>query len=251
MKTTVSVIMAAYNAEKTIAAAVKSVQNQTYPHWELLIVDDCSKDSTLSIAEQYANMDPRIHVIRNGKNAGVSQSRKNALMAAAGEWIAVLDSDDMWKPEKLEKQLQTAEKTGAGLIFTGSAFVRGDGSSIPWQLSVPEHVGFRELLKQNVISNSSVLVKRELYRRHYVMGDHMHEDYAMWLRMLSEGVEAYGIDEPLLIYRVAANTKSGNKLKSAKMQLATYRYIGLSAPVCLVSMCWYAVNGYLKHRHFK
>ena len=97
MKTTISVIMAAYNAEKTIRAAIESVQKQTYPCWELLIVDDGSRDNTLAIARQYAEMDHRIRVICNGTNSGVSQSRKNALLAAVGEWIAVLDSDDMWR----------------------------------------------------------------------------------------------------------------------------------------------------------
>lgn len=251
MKTTISVIMAAYNAEKTIRAAIESVQKQTYPCWELLIVDDGSRDNTLAIARQYAEMDHRIRVICNGTNSGVSQSRKNALLTAVGEWIAVLDSDDMWAPEKLEKQLEVAKEKGAALIFTGSAFVRADGSVIPWTLHVPKRVGLRQLLKQNVISNSSALVKRNLYERHYVMGDHLHEDYAMWLGMLAEGVEAYGIDEPLLIYRVASTTKSGNKLKSARMQLETYRYIGLSVPERLVYMCLYGINGYLKHRHLK
>lgn len=251
MKTKVSIIMAAYNAEKTLPAAVDSVLCQTYPHWELLIVEDGSRDNTLAIAEKYAERDERIRVIPNEKNAGVSQSRKNGLLAASGEWIAVLDSDDMWKPEKLEKQVRAAQETGAALIFTGATFMRADGSPILWQLSAPERVSFRELLKQNVISNSSVLVKKSLYEKHYVMGDHMHEDYAMWLGMLAEGVQTCGINEPLLIYRVAANTKSGNKLKSAQMQIATYRHIGLSVPACLYYLVCYGVNGLLKYRNLK
>lgn len=251
METMVSIIMAAYNAERTIHTAIESVISQTYINWELLVVDDCSVDNTLEIVQRYAKNEERIRVIHNDRNSGVSQSRKNALCYAAGDWIAVLDSDDMWVPEKLEKQMAVAKSKNAVLIYTGSNFIREDGSRIAWQLHVPERVTFKELLKQNVISNSSVMIRKCLYECYYVVGDHLHEDYAMWLRVLAGNVVACGIDEPLLIYRVAATSKSGNKIKSAKMQYATYRYIGLSLPECMGYMFCYALKGFLKYRHLR
>ena len=127
-KPLISILMAAYNSEKTIRYAIESVLAQTCPDWELLIVDDCSADNTLSIAGSYR--DPRIRVFRNRANSGVSLTRKMGLDAAEGAWIAVLDSDDIWAPDKLEKQLCFAQSRGADLVFTGSAFITESGSLI-------------------------------------------------------------------------------------------------------------------------
>ena len=246
-----TIIMAAYNAGKTIETAIKSVIEQTYTDWELIVVNDCSKDNTLEIADSFAKSDPRIRVISNERNLGVSLTRKKALDAAKGEWIAVLDSDDIWDCDKLEKQFDLAEKKNADLVFTGSAFIDNDGNPIKWQLHVPGTVSYRKLLKQNLISNSSVLVKKELYEQFYVVGDHMHEDFAMWLKMAKNGYKICGIDEPLLIYRIAKSSKSSNKLKAARMNWNTYRYVGLNPLAASYYMCCYTVRGLLKYRHLK
>ncbi len=245
----VSVIMAAYNAERTIGVAIDSVLAQTYTNWELLVINDCSKDSTSAIVSSYS--DTRIRLLQNEKNCGVSISRKIGMEAAAGKWIAVLDSDDAWTPDKLEKQIKLAKETGAGLIFTGSAFMDDEGKPIDWQLHVPKRLPYRELLKQNLVSNSSVLVNAALYRKHYAIGDKMHEDFAIWLGITAEGRDAYGIDEPLLIYRLAKASKSSNKIKAAKMNWNTYRYVGLNPFTASYYMCWYIVKSLLKYRHLK
>ena len=246
-KPLISILMAAYNSEKTIRYAIESVLAQTCPDWELLIVDDCSADNTLSIAGSYR--DPRIRVFRNRANSGVSLTRKMGLDAAEGEWIAVLDSDDIWAPDKLEKQLCFAQSRGADLVFTGSAFITESGSLIDWQLHVPESLGYRELLKQNLVSNSSVLVKSSLYRQYYVTNDRVHEDYALWLRITGAGTTAFGIDEPLLYYRLIRPSRSSNKLKAAKMRWNTYRFSGLDCVTSSYYMCWYAVKGVMKYGH--
>lgn len=248
-KPQISIIMAAYNAEKTIAEAINSVLVQTYTKWELLVVNDCSKDNTARIAESYS--DPRIRLLQNEKNSGVSISRKKGMEAANGEWIAILDSDDAWTPDKLEKQIKLANDTGAELIFTGSAFMDDNGKPIDWQLHVPTTLLYRELLKQNLVSNSSVLVKAALYKQFYAIGDEMHEDFAIWLGITKTGRVAYGIDEPLLIYRVARSSKSSNKVRAAKMNWNTYRYVGLNPVSASYYMCWYIVKGLLKYRHLK
>ena len=248
---TVSIIMAAYNAEKTIDLAIRSVLAQTWQRWELLIVDDCSTDQTSSIAELYTEMDSRIHLLKNEKNSGVSFSRKRGMNAAIGEWIAVLDSDDMWASEKLKKQFDVIMNENAVLSFTGSAFIDEVGNPIDWQLHVPKKLTYRKLLEQNIISNSSVLVRKELYRQYYAEGDEMHEDFAIWLGLLKDGYTVCGIDEPLLIYRVAKSSKSGNKLKAAKMNWNTYRYIGLNPITAFYFMCWYTLKGILKYRHLR
>lgn len=247
----VSIIMAAYNSERTIESAIQSVQAQSYSDWELLVINDCSKDSTLAIVSKLADDDPRIRLLNNDSNSGVSITRKKGMENANGVWIAVLDSDDMWAPDKLEKQINLAHRTGAELIFTGSAFIDNDGNPINWQLHVPEKLPYKELLKQNLVSNSSALVKKELYQQFYAIGDEMHEDFAIWLGITKTGRDAYGLDEPLLIYRLATASKSSNKVKAAKMNWNTYRYVGLNPIAAGYYMCWYVVKGLLKYRHLK
>ncbi|WP_418374478.1 glycosyltransferase family 2 protein [Agathobacter sp.] len=224
----VSIIMAAYNAEKTIGKAIKSVLNQTYTNFELLVVDDASKDKTVKIVKKFCEQDKRVKLFLNDENKGISYTRKMALDNANGMWIAILDSDDEWAIDKLEKQFVLQKKENADLIFSGSAFMDEQGNTIDWYFKAPEKVGYRQLLKQNVISNSSALVRKELYEKNYVIGDSMHEDFAIWLSILKNGVVAYGVDEPLLIYRLAKSSKSGNKFKAAMMNWNTYRFIGLN-----------------------
>lgn len=247
----VSIIMAAYNAEKTIGQAIESVLNQTYPDFELLVVNDCSKDGTARLVESIAAKDSRVRLISNEKNSGVSFTRKHGLEEAKGVWIAILDSDDAWAPEKLEKQIALQEKMDAELLFTGSAFMDVDGKPIDWYLAAPTEVSYRQLLKQNVLSNSSVLVRKDLYAKYYAVGDGMHEDFAIWLSILKEGRKAYGVDEPLLIYRIAKSSKSGNKFKAAMMNWNTYRYVGLNVIETVYYEAWYMVKGLLKYKNLK
>ena len=247
----ISVIMAAYNAAATIEQAVQSVLKQTYPDLELLVIDDCSQDGTAALVEKFAKTDNRVRLISNEKNSGVSYTRRHGLEEASGEWIAILDSDDAWTPEKLEKQIELQKKTNADLLFTGSAFMDSDGNPINWYLHAPAEVTYRQLLKQNVLSNSSALVRKELYAKHYAVGDGMHEDFAIWLGILKEGGKAYGVDEPLLIYRIAKSSKSGNKVKAAKMNWKTYRYVGLNPVEAAYYEGWYIIKGILKYKNLK
>lgn len=118
----ISIIMAAYNAEKTIEQAINSVLRQTYTDFELLVVNDCSKDRTVELVKSIAAKDNRVRLISNEKNSGVSFTRKHGLEESNGSWIAILDSDDAWTPDKLEKQIELQKRTNADLLFTGSAF---------------------------------------------------------------------------------------------------------------------------------
>lgn len=242
--------MAAYNAEKTIGVAVDSVLCQTYNDYELIIVNDCSSDNTAAIITKFAQIDNRIKIINNDVNKGVSFSRYAGLKEASGEWIAILDSDDAWKPDKLEKQLLIQTATDADIIYTGSAFMNSEGSPIEWILNVPSEVSYKRLLKQNIISNSSAMVRKSLYCDYYASGDNMHEDFATWLGILKAGYKAVGVNEPLLIYRLTKSSKSGNKVKSAKMNLNTYKYIGLNPIESAYYMCWYIFNGIKKYKNF-
>lgn len=244
----ISIVMPAYNASKTIEMAIESVLAQSYPEFEMIVVDDCSTDDTARIVRDCAERDSRVKLLENVENSGTSISRRRGAEAAAGRWIAFLDSDDAWDRHKLEKQIAVRERCGAQLVFTGSAYMDAEGRPIDWRLHVPERVSYQKLLRQNLISNSSVLIRKDAYQRCSVIGDHMHEDYACWLRFLYEGNVAYGIDEPLLIYRLSSTSKSGNKLKAVRMNWNTYREIGLGPVSAAYYMLWYAVNGIKKYR---
>lgn len=248
-KCDISIIMAAYNAEKTIQKSIESVLAQSYQNYELLIIDDCSTDRTVEVVQTFS--DERIRLIRNERNVGVSCTRKHGLDEARGEWIAVLDSDDAWVPDKLEKQMQLQKAKNAELIFTGSSFMSSNGDALGWILHVPKTMNYRQLLKQNLISNSSVLVYKKLYAQYYTAGDQMHEDFAIWLKILQSGIMAYGIDEPLLIYRLTEHSKSSNKLKAARMNWNTYRAVGLNVLSAIYYECWYMIRGLLKYSHLK
>lgn len=223
--TFVSVVMPAYNAAGTLACAIDSVLAQTHRDFELIVIDDCSRDQTADIAREYAARDARVRFLQNAENSGVSLTRNNGVAAARHEWIAFLDSDDTWHPEKLEKQLAALEEHPAcSLFFTATAYVDEQGERSDFILRAPARVTRKDVLKQNVISCSSSLVRRELLEKFPMLNDRMiHEDMATWFRVLTVTPYAVGVDEPLLIYRVSKSGKSGNKFAAAKMQWRTYR----------------------------
>jgi len=223
-----SVIMPAYNSARYISDAIESVKNQTFQNWELIVIDDGSSDGTAQIVKSFSSGDERIVLYESGERLGVSAARNKAVSLARGEWIAFLDSDDMWAPSKLEKQIALAEKKECRFVFTGSAFIDENGRFYKGIFKAPEAVGYERLKNHNVISCSSVFIKKELFESVGMEGDYMHEDYAAWLKILKNGEKAYGINQPLLIYRISSNSKSGNKLRSIKMTYRTFRFTGFS-----------------------
>lgn len=238
--------MAAYNAEKTIAAAIESVRSQTYHRFELIVINDCSTDSTKEIVENYKMKDYRIKLINNDKNCGVSYSRHVGLVNSFGNYIAILDSDDYWIPSKLEKQVNAMLQHNALLSYTGVSYVDEFNVHKKWIMHIPCSINYKSLLYQNVITNSSALIEKNIYIECESMGDYMHEDYACWLRVLRKEIKTVGIDEPLLVYRVSSKSKSGNKIKSGIMIWNTYRFIGLDLFRSLFYLLCYMYNGLKK-----
>lgn len=244
----VSIIMPAYNCEKYVAQAINSVVDQVYKKWELLVLDDGSKDNTLQIIEKFSQNDSRIKVLTNGKNIGVSATRNRGIDIASGDWIAFLDSDDMWKPEKLAKQFEIVEKESAEFLFTGSSYINEEGKPFKGIFEVPEEVTYKKLRNQNVISCSSVLLKKKYFENIKMEKDDMHEDYAVWLRILKLGVVAFGVNEPLLIYRISRNSKSGNKMKTVKMTYKVFRFVGINPLGSAYFMVRHVISSVLKYK---
>ena len=249
-KCMVSVIMAAYNSERTIVRAIESVISQTFTNWELIIIDDSSKDTTKKIVEKYCFRDSRIQVISNEKNLGVAETRNRGVQIAKSEWIAFLDSDDYWEAEKLEYQFKMLKKyPDMGLCFTGSAFIDERGNRSRHILHVPEKVNFDELLNQNIISCSSVLIKTNLMILYPMLSrKDIHEDFVTWLKVLKRIPYAVGVDAPLLVYQVSSGSKSGNKLKAAKMQWNSYRVSKIPVIKAIICFVRYAVRNIVKYK---
>lgn len=223
----VSVVIPAYNAERYLEAAVRSVLAQTWRDLEVLIVDDCSTDGTVVLMEALAAEDARILCIHNPRNVGVAATRCIAVTRARGEWIAFLDSDDMWRADKLEKQLALAASSpDAVLLYTGTAFMDRDGALYRYVMPAKPRVTYRMLLRRNVMACSSVMVKRSVMERYPMRDSRTHEDYGAWLRILRETPAAYGVDEPLLLYRIVPGSKSSDRLRSARMYYLTCRSVG-------------------------
>lgn len=249
----ISVIMPAYNAAKTIGRAIESVLEQTYKCLELIIIDDCSTDGSREIIKKYAEQDARIQILYNETNEGVSAVRNRGVNTARCNWIAFLDSDDYWLPTKLEAQMYAVSKNeNCALCFTASAFIDSKGHSSDYVLQVPEQVTYTHLLSQNIISCSSVLARREDLLAHPMVCNAMiHEDYAVWLSLLNEYPYAIGINKPLLVYQVSAESKSGNKLRAAQMQWNTYRYCRVPIQKSMTSFAIYVVRNLKKYYKIK
>lgn len=247
----ISIIMPAYNCEKFIEKAVTSVIEQTYKLWELIVIDDGSRDSTVRILKELSNKDDRIRFYINEENQGVSATRNRGISLAKGDWIAFLDSDDMWEETKLQKQMELAFKTAAEFLFTGSSYINEEGEFYQGIFEVPNQVTYKILRTHNVVSCSSVLIKKKYFENIKMEKDDMHEDYAVWLRVLKTGIVAYGINEPLLIYRISRNSKSGNKIKTIKMTYKVFQFIGMNPISSVYFLCRHILGSVKKYNGIK
>lgn len=245
-----SVVMTVYNAEKYLKDAIDSVLRQTEKRFELIIVNDCSTDSSEEIIKSYA--DKRIRYFKNEKNLKVSKTRNFGVSQAKTNLIAFIDSDDVWLDNKLEKQLAFMKKTGAKICYGACGFIDDDGTLQNKIFDVPESVSFKRLLKQNVVTPSLSMFDKELLLKYPFEADSVHEDFVATLKMLKfENIKAYGIGEPLILYRLTTNSKSRNKLKSMVMTYKSYKLLGLNLFQRLFNLPFYIINGLKKYHGLK
>ena len=218
----VSIIMPAYNCAEYIEESIASVLKQTYPKWELLIIDDCSKDETEKIIKKYIRYDNRIKYKKLKINQGVAIARNTGIRMAKGQYLAFLDSDDLWIFEKLECQINFMKKKKVGFSCTQyrqfTDYI-GNCSSL---IDVKEKIDYKELLKGNVIGCLTVMIDRKYISQIFMALDR-HEDYITWLQILKRGFYVYGLKKDLARYRKNLNSLSGNKFKSLLWTWNVYR----------------------------
>lgn len=245
----VSVIMPAYNAEKYIEQAIRSVQKQTVRSWELIVVDDRSTDKTAEQIRRLAAEDMRIIPVYSETNHGAAESRNIALRQCRGEFVALLDADDVWHPQKLERELERARETDADLVYSSYAMIDEQGTRCFSDFIVEESTDLQSMLNCNTIGCSTVLMKAKVLEKRPFVTDFYHEDYVMWLSLLQAGCTAVGVRDILVDYRVARGSRSFNKLKSAKNRWRVYRdYLKLPLIPSVKAMVGYAINGLKKYR---
>ena len=247
----VSVITPAYKAAAVIEQAISSVQAQSHTSWELLIAEDCGPDHTREIVRRYSAADPRIRLIEPERNGGPAEARNHALAYAKGRWIAFLDSDDHWLPDKLLRQIAFHRRHPDAVIsFTGFRRISADGSQTGDYIPVPAVMNYRQLLGNTAIATSTVVVNRRLSGE-FRMKKTYYDDFACWLALLKDGGRAVGLNEDLMRYRVMEASVSRDKGRSAKQVWKAYREIeGLGPVPSAWYFAQYATRALSKYRRF-
>lgn len=229
----ISIIVPVYNAANYIEETIKTVVNQTYQDWELLLVDDCSRDgsaeviqATINRYEQEGIAKGRIRLILKQQNEGAAKARNTGIREAHGRYIAFLDADDLWYPDKLLKELAFMQQKEAAFVYCSYQF--GDENAVPTGKTarVQRTLTYKEALSRTIIFTSTVLIDTQKVDRELIlMPDIPSEDTATWWRILQSGITAWGLDELLVIYRRPANSLSANKGKAVKRIWGLYRQI--------------------------
>ncbi|MBW8308357.1 MAG: glycosyltransferase [Candidatus Paracaedibacteraceae bacterium] len=221
MEDKVSVIVPAYNCEKYISDCLDSVLNQTYQNWELIIVNDKSPDSSADIILKYVENDSRIMLLNNKTNMGAASSRNKGIQNSTGRYIAFLDSDDMWKPTKLERQVEFMKTNNYGFTFTGYDMFYESGKKNKY-VSVPKVVDYKMFLKDSIIGNLTVIMDKNIVGEVVIETGYL-EDTITWLKYLKKGFKAYGLNENLASYRVSNVSVSSNKIKNSQRRFRILR----------------------------
>jgi len=247
---TVSIVVPVYNAEKYIRQTIASVQAQTWQDWELLLVlDGCTDHSEQVIREaREASGDDRIKVILQPANQGAARARNRGVKEATGRYLAYLDSDDLWHPAKLEKQLAFLEENQAAFSFTGYEFADEAGIGLGKIVRVPKVLTYQEALKNTTIFTTTVVFDTEKIDKQLLeMPCIKSEDTALWWKVLRNGYHAYGLDENLALYRRAGKSLSSNKLEAIRRIWYLYRKAEkLSLFKSAYCFCFWAVRAVMR-----
>ena len=231
MSNMISIVVPVYNAEKYIKTTIETVLGQTFTDWELLLIDDCSTDNSITIIKEVLGEIPetekaKIHIISNDKNSGAAKTRNIGIEQAKGRYLAFLDADDIWYQDKLVKQLQFLENTAAAFSFTAYEFGDEEAKGTGKIVSVPPKLSYRQALSRTVIFTSTTLfdltkIDKELLRMPKVAS----EDTATWWKILRSGYVAYGLNEVTTIYRRPPHSLSANKMNAIKRIWYLYREV--------------------------
>lgn len=242
----VSIITPSYNSAIFISETIRSVIEQSFCDWELIIVDDFSIDNSVQIIQSFVRLDSRIKLICLQENSGAAITRNTAIDVAQGRYIAFLDSDDVWKKDKLERQLSFMRENDVGFSYAAYEKIDENGNVVGY-VGVPKKVTYSDLLKVCSVGCLTAMYDTDKLGKVYMPLIRKRQDLGLWLRILKKVPCAYGINEPLAQYRVRGDSISANKLDAAKYTWRLYRqFENLSFPKALYYFSFYAINGVLR-----
>lgn len=254
MQDKVTIVTPSWNSEKYIEQTIRSVQAQTYENWEMIIVDDCSSDSTVDIIKKISEEDPRVKILVQPQNGGAAKARTRSMKAGTGKYVAYLDADDIWKSQKLEKQISFMKKNKCGFSCTSYEVINDNGKSLNKFVHMLPKVDYIGFLTNNLLQTVGIMVDTDIVDKKYlVMPDiRRRQDAATWLQILKAGYECYGLDEILAEYRRAENSLSSDKFKAIKGVWSLYRDIEhLSLPFSCYCFIRYAFLAVWKRLYIK
>lgn len=247
MKDLVSIITPSYNSGKYIIEAINSVLNQSYQNWELLIIDDFSKDNSREIIINFSKQDSRIKYILLENNIGAAEARNIAFREAKGRFIAFLDSDDVWYPNKLECQLEFMNKNNYAFTFSSYDLMTGEGVRMSKVVNVPKEIDYNHYLRNTIIGCLTVMIDKDqvgYFEMPLIRSSH---DMALWLLILKRGFKAYGVQKTLATYRLVSNSNTAKKSRAAYDVWRVYREIEkLSILKSVYCFVFYVYNALLK-----
>jgi teichuronic acid biosynthesis glycosyltransferase TuaG len=235
----VSIITPSYNSSKFITDSIKSVISQTYSNWEMLIVDDNSTDDSVKIIKQHTKQEPRIKLIELKKNVGAAIARNKALEQATGQYIAFLDSDDIWLPKKLEKQITFMTKNQYAFTFTAYKVFSENGKKDYHTINVPKKLTYSDYCKNTIIGCLTVIIDKEVMGDFRMKNIRSSHDMALWLELLKRGHSAYGLNEVLAKYRLVSTSNTSKKYIAAKEVWDVYRKV---EELTLIKSSWFFLN---------
>jgi teichuronic acid biosynthesis glycosyltransferase TuaG len=242
----ISVITPSHNCSAFISETIQSVLLQSFSDWEMIIVDDCSSDNSVEVIQPFVEQDSRIKLIQLSENSGAAVARNSAIEAAQGRYIAFLDSDDLWLPNKLEKQLAFMQAND--YPFSYGAYDKIDeNGQVFGHIGVPDRVFYSDLLKMCSIGCLTAMYDTAYFGKVYMPLIRMRQDFGLWLRLLKKTDYAYGLNETLAQYRVRNDSISANKANAAKFIWRLYRDVeGLNLIKSSYYFSHYVVRGLLR-----
>lgn len=241
----VSIIMPSFNNGKYLNDSINGVINQTYQNWELLIIDDCSIDESVSIIKKYVKLDERIKLYKNKENSGVALTRNKGIEESKGRYICFLDADDIWDMNKIKKQVDFMSRTSCSFCYTAYEFANNDGIPNGKIVNVPTKINYKQALKNTTIFTSTVMFDMNYLKKSdiYMPNIRRGQDTATWWQVLKRIEYAYGINEVLSYYRRSAHTLSSNKLTALKRTWVLYRNVEeFGLITSSYYFCWYLIN---------
>ena len=244
----VSIIMPCYNAERYIAQSIESVLAQTYRNWELLITDDCSTDGSVKIATKYSLLDDRISLLVPDEHQGIARTRNMSISRARGRFVAFLDSDDIWYPEKLERQVNYMLENDLAFTYTSYELIDWQGNPKNKTVKDAGVMSYKKYLRNTIVCCGTVVIDREKTGHFATPIIRTSEDMSLWLSIMKRGFDAYPVPGPLHKYRITPGSASSDKINAACDVWRVYRKMEkLSLAASVFNFVCYTFNAVKKH----